>query len=125
MKKSFKWHTYHRRNEKILSSSTDRVKVMLPRKSLLKIFFLFFTAYLLFSVVYVAFDPHQIAFSNTCPLCSLKKSLSSAISQFPVITEIDLNKIYAFWIEKIFCFEGSAFYPNLSYRGPPHYGISL
>ncbi len=98
---------------------------MFPRKYLPKIFLLFFTVYLLFSVVYVAFDPHQIASSNTCPLCSLKKSLSSAISQFSAITEVDLNKIYTFWIEKKFYFEGSAFYPNLSYRGPPQSGISI
>lgn len=110
---------------KIVSANTDRVEVMFPRKGLLKIFLLFFTAYLLFSVVYVAFDPHQIASSNTCPLCSLKKSLSSATDQFPVITEVDLDKIYTFWIEKKFYSEGSAFYPNLSYRGPPHTGISL
>jgi hypothetical protein len=98
---------------------------MFPRKYLPKIFFLFFTVYLLFSVVYVAFDPHQIVSSNTCSLCSLKKSLSSAISQFPVITEVDLNRVYTFWIEKIFYFEMLASYPNLSYRGPPHSGISL
>jgi hypothetical protein len=97
---------------------------MFPRKYLPKIFFLFFAAYLLFSIVYVAFDPHLMAPSNTCPLCSLKKTLSSGISQFPVIAEVDLNKIYTFWIEKIFYFEGSAFYPNLSYRGPPLTAIS-
>jgi hypothetical protein len=119
MKKSSKRRMSHLRNGKQLAANTDRVEVMFSRKSPLKIFFLFFSVYLLFSVVYVVFDQHQIAPSNTCPLCSLKKSLSSAISQFPVITEVDLNKIYTFWIEKIFYFEGSASYPNLSYRGPP------
>jgi hypothetical protein len=98
---------------------------MVPKRGLEKAFFLFFTAYLLFSVVYVAFDRHQIASSNTCPLCSLKKSLSSAISQFPVITEVDLNKINSYWIEKIICSERVTFHPNISYRGPPHRGISI
>jgi hypothetical protein len=98
---------------------------MFLKKDLLKIFILFFTACLLFSVVYVAFDQHLIAPSKTCTLCSFNKSLSSAINLFPVIIEIDLNNIYIFWIDKIIYFEGLTFYPNISYRGPPHRGISL
>jgi hypothetical protein len=98
---------------------------MLPRKRLLKVFFLLFTVYLSFSVIYVAFDQHWGAPSRTCALCSFNKSLSSAINQVPVITEVDLNKIFIFWSEKKFYFEGLTFYPNLSYRGPPHSGIFL
>jgi hypothetical protein len=99
---------------------------MCPIKGLGKIVLLFFTGYLLFSAVFVAFDQHPLVSSKTCSLCFLKKSLYAAINPFPIPDESDPTKIDILGIdEKVFYFQGLASYPFSLYRGPPLLGISL
>lgn len=119
MKKLINRLSPHRRTKKIFSMHLDRYAAMLSGKNLAKIFFLFFTLYLLFSVAYASFDRHWAAPSNTCAICSFNQSLLSAISQIPIIIHFDLDQSFLPWIEEIAFFKEEAFYPLKSNRGPP------
>lgn len=84
-----------------------------------RLFFLIFATYILCSVLAVAFDHDRAVPSATCALCFMNASLSAAVSETPVVPEIDLRKEYLSLAEEIYCFDGSATSPVASYRGPP------
>lgn len=86
-----------------------------------KIFFLFFSAYLICSVLLVAFDHHPLtANTKTCTLCQLKKTLYSSDNRFPFFSQNDIIKVDIFRFEEPpVLFEGFVFYPCNTFRGPP------
>jgi hypothetical protein len=92
---------------------------MCPKKGASKTLLLFFSGYLLVSMVLVSFDQHPIPASKTCNLCFMKKSLCSAINQLSIPDETDLTNPDLFSMNEGFCLEGLSLYPFKSYRGPP------
>jgi hypothetical protein len=97
---------------------------MLLAKGLRKTFLLVLSFYLLSSVVLVYFDQHPIAPSQTCTLCFLKKSLSSAINQSPVLQETDRFNVNQFAISEGSHLEGLDCFSCKPYRGPPFPSLS-
>ena len=84
-----------------------------------RIFFLLFAAYLLCSVLVVAFDRDRVTPSKTCAICFMNSSLSSAVGQAHVVAEIDLKKAYIRLSEETSRLSSSIIFSGLLYRGPP------
>jgi len=93
--------------------------------SIKKPLLLFFSAYVLFSVLAIALDPDRVTPSRTCAICFLNNSLSSSLNQVHVLPTIDLTRQYEVLIEKTCSFTCSVVFTDTPYRGPPRPDIVL
>jgi hypothetical protein len=84
-----------------------------------RIFFLLFAAYLLCSVLVVAFDRDRVTPSKTCALCFMNGSLSSAVGQSHVTGEVYCRKEYLPLAEETCRICGLTSFAAVWYRGPP------
>ena len=88
-------------------------------KSIRKPLLLFFAAYVLFSMVAVAFDPDRATPSRTCAICFMHNSLSSSLNHVQVLPTMDLTKRYEVLAEEVRSYSASVVFTGLFYRGPP------
>jgi hypothetical protein len=93
--------------------------MMTLQKKPAKLYLLFFTAYLLFSIVVVVYDYHDPAQSASCSLCSMRTSLSSTIGQAALVPPVDDHPSWARPLEGAVPLRKTTRTSNLSYRGPP------
>jgi hypothetical protein len=79
----------------------------------------FFAAYVLFSAVAVAYDHHDQVQSTTCPICFMRSSLSSAVTQTGFAPHIDNHPLRITSVERIGVFWNKVCTFAVCYRGPP------
>ena len=84
-----------------------------------RVLLLLFAAYLLCSILVVAFDADRVTPSKTCALCFMNNSLSSAVGQVHIVAEIDLTKSYVHLSQETSRLNSSTLFSGLLYRGPP------
>ena len=84
---------------------------------------LFFSLYLFFSIVAVAYDYHDPSYSKICPLCFMRSSLSSAVGQAIFVPQVDDQPQCLILAERSEPRPGAAFTPGVPYRGPPSTGV--
>ncbi len=80
---------------------------------------LFFALYLLLSMIAVAYDYHDPSQNNTCPLCFMRSSLSSAAGQASFVPQIDGHPLCLILVERTKPFWSTVFTSGVPYRGPP------
>jgi hypothetical protein len=80
---------------------------------------LFFALYLPFSIVVVSYDYHDPSHSKTCPLCLMRSSLSSSVTQASFVPQIDDHPFSLVPPERREPFLSAVFTPGVPYRGPP------
>ncbi|OPY67604.1 MAG: hypothetical protein A4E57_02196 [Syntrophorhabdaceae bacterium PtaU1.Bin034] len=91
---------------------------ILQPKPLPKLLLLVFSAYLLSAIV-IAFDYHDVSLRSICPICFMRGSLCSAVSQATFAPQLDLQVLYLNLAEVMQGVGLGILTSGICYRGPP------